>query len=337
MKWSQGYVKPAEGSESLSRVVSLHDHRCHRPDGVGQQSAVGRTLLPVRLLPTQFRRLRHALAGVPATDRWDRIRIFFSGTKGGSLGQLAATNGPSSVDDLNCHFLICNGNGSRRRRDPGHREVAEAVVDSARPDLAGLRSDYPHLLSRRRGLRPGHQLPTQASRDAPGSPVPQVPRPRRERLPAAGLSVVLETPHPHTDPARIPIRHYNRYRPYTFPPDPAFRRAPTVKQFARATRGLGRAQLNRYGFDMAGEGMIACRMPLRGPVAAVKCDERSRTRPLIKEQRMGVWLQIVPGVSFRVGVHSDRRRSREHYCTFGEATSFCGAGFSWPGFIQSAR
>ena len=44
-------------------------------------------------------------------DRWNRIEIFFSGTRGGSLDQLAAMHGQAGADDLNCHFVLCNGNG----------------------------------------------------------------------------------------------------------------------------------------------------------------------------------------------------------------------------------
>jgi len=44
-------------------------------------------------------------------DRWSRIEIFFSGTCGGSLEQLATTHGQTGAADLNCHFLLCNGNG----------------------------------------------------------------------------------------------------------------------------------------------------------------------------------------------------------------------------------
>lgn len=45
-------------------------------------------------------------------NRWDSIEIFFSGTKAGSVPQLAALHGLNNAADLNCHFVICNGNGS---------------------------------------------------------------------------------------------------------------------------------------------------------------------------------------------------------------------------------
>lgn len=45
------------------------------------------------------------------SDRWDKIEVFYSNTKGGDLEQLAALNGLTSSDDLNFHFLICNSFG----------------------------------------------------------------------------------------------------------------------------------------------------------------------------------------------------------------------------------
>lgn len=47
-----------------------------------------------------------------APDRWNSIEIFFSGTKGGSLAELAAARGTAGAAELNCHFVICNGNGA---------------------------------------------------------------------------------------------------------------------------------------------------------------------------------------------------------------------------------
>jgi hypothetical protein len=43
--------------------------------------------------------------------RWNRIEIYYSGTKAGNIEQLASINGLSSPDDINCHFVICNGLG----------------------------------------------------------------------------------------------------------------------------------------------------------------------------------------------------------------------------------
>jgi hypothetical protein len=43
--------------------------------------------------------------------RWDRIEIYYSGTKAGNIEQLASLSGLASVKDINCHFVICNGLG----------------------------------------------------------------------------------------------------------------------------------------------------------------------------------------------------------------------------------
>jgi len=43
--------------------------------------------------------------------RWDRIEIYYSGTKAGNVGQLASLGGLANVRDINCHFVICNGLG----------------------------------------------------------------------------------------------------------------------------------------------------------------------------------------------------------------------------------
>ncbi len=43
--------------------------------------------------------------------RWEHIEIFYSGTKAGNIEQLASINGLANSDDINCHFVICNGLG----------------------------------------------------------------------------------------------------------------------------------------------------------------------------------------------------------------------------------
>lgn len=45
-----------------------------------------------------------------APNRWNSIEIFFSGTQGGSLHQLAALQGSGDTANLDYHFVICNGN-----------------------------------------------------------------------------------------------------------------------------------------------------------------------------------------------------------------------------------
>lgn len=44
-------------------------------------------------------------------SRWNCIEIYFSDTKAGNVEQLAALAGLSSPQDINCHFVVCNGLG----------------------------------------------------------------------------------------------------------------------------------------------------------------------------------------------------------------------------------
>jgi hypothetical protein len=48
---------------------------------------------------------------VKSPDCWNRIEIYYSGTKSGSIEQLASLGGLASPTDINCHFIICNGLG----------------------------------------------------------------------------------------------------------------------------------------------------------------------------------------------------------------------------------
>jgi hypothetical protein len=54
-------------------------------------------------------------------DRWNCIQIYYSGTKAGNIDQLASLTGLASPEDLNCHFVICNGLGG----SDGHIQTAE--------------------------------------------------------------------------------------------------------------------------------------------------------------------------------------------------------------------
>ena len=45
--------------------------------------------------------------------RWKSIEIMFSNTKAGNIQQLASLSGCSSPEELNCHFVICNGLGGK--------------------------------------------------------------------------------------------------------------------------------------------------------------------------------------------------------------------------------
>lgn len=44
--------------------------------------------------------------------RWNRIEIHYSGTRTGSIEQLASLNGLARPEDINCHFCLCNGLGA---------------------------------------------------------------------------------------------------------------------------------------------------------------------------------------------------------------------------------
>lgn len=45
------------------------------------------------------------------SDRWQCIEIYYSNTKAGDIEQLASLNGFTNPEDLNCHFVVCNGLG----------------------------------------------------------------------------------------------------------------------------------------------------------------------------------------------------------------------------------
>ena len=45
-------------------------------------------------------------------NRWNCVEIFYSGTKGGNIDQLASLNGLSGPEEINCHFIVCNGLGA---------------------------------------------------------------------------------------------------------------------------------------------------------------------------------------------------------------------------------
>jgi len=45
------------------------------------------------------------------SSRWNRIEIYYSSTKAGNIEQLASLNGLAGPDNLNCHFVVCNGLG----------------------------------------------------------------------------------------------------------------------------------------------------------------------------------------------------------------------------------
>ncbi len=47
-----------------------------------------------------------------SSDRWSCIEIYYSGTKAGSIEQLASLSSLAGPEDIDCHFVICNGLGS---------------------------------------------------------------------------------------------------------------------------------------------------------------------------------------------------------------------------------
>lgn len=46
-----------------------------------------------------------------SSERWNWIEIYYSGTKAGNIEQLASLSGLASPEDINCHFVVCNGLG----------------------------------------------------------------------------------------------------------------------------------------------------------------------------------------------------------------------------------
>jgi hypothetical protein len=48
---------------------------------------------------------------VQSPARWESIEVYYSGTNAGNIEQLASVSGVASSDDINCHFVVCNGLG----------------------------------------------------------------------------------------------------------------------------------------------------------------------------------------------------------------------------------
>ncbi|HUW20849.1 MAG TPA: N-acetylmuramoyl-L-alanine amidase [Sedimentisphaerales bacterium] len=46
-----------------------------------------------------------------STGRWNSIEIYYSGTTAGNVAQLASLSGLAGPEDINCHFVVCNGLG----------------------------------------------------------------------------------------------------------------------------------------------------------------------------------------------------------------------------------
>ncbi|MHC4912325.1 MAG: peptidoglycan recognition protein family protein [Planctomycetota bacterium] len=61
-----------------------------------------------RLNPVE-RAIRSLAAQSPS--RWNCIEIYYSSTRAGNILQLASLSGLASAEDINCHFVVCNGLG----------------------------------------------------------------------------------------------------------------------------------------------------------------------------------------------------------------------------------
>ncbi|MDT8301583.1 MAG: hypothetical protein RQ760_08870 [Sedimentisphaerales bacterium] len=48
-----------------------------------------------------------------STRRWIQIEVCYSGTESGNIEQLALLSGVDGPEDVNYHFIICNGNGGK--------------------------------------------------------------------------------------------------------------------------------------------------------------------------------------------------------------------------------
>ncbi len=105
---ANGYVKSApstsSGQAACSKgpggVACIDDNRRGCPDGPRQSSSFSGRVCSFDLLPAQ------------APGRWECIEVYYSGTKAGNIEQLASLSGAASSDDINCHFVICNGLGA---------------------------------------------------------------------------------------------------------------------------------------------------------------------------------------------------------------------------------
>lgn len=73
-------------------------------------------------------------------DRYNSIEIYYSGTRAGNIDQLTSLNGLAGPEDLDCHFVICNGLGGRdgqiQQTEKWHRQwiiPAETSYGRRRP------------------------------------------------------------------------------------------------------------------------------------------------------------------------------------------------------------
>jgi hypothetical protein len=62
---------------------------------------------------TSLKSVEQVAAGgiIPSYGRWESVEVFYSNTAAGNIRQLAALEGLASAEDVNFHFLVCNGRG----------------------------------------------------------------------------------------------------------------------------------------------------------------------------------------------------------------------------------
>ena len=66
-------------------------------------------------------------------DHWQGIEIYYSGTRVGNIEWLAYLSGYRNPGELNCHFVICNGNGGEDGQiQTTEKWQAQAAVRSRR-------------------------------------------------------------------------------------------------------------------------------------------------------------------------------------------------------------
>ena len=48
---------------------------------------------------------------MPDKQKWDFIEVYYSGTNAGNIEEITRFNGLANSEDVNFHFLVCNGTG----------------------------------------------------------------------------------------------------------------------------------------------------------------------------------------------------------------------------------
>ncbi len=66
--------------------------------------------------------------------RWNRVEVYYSGTKAGNIEQLASLCGLNDPQDINCHFVVCNGlgagDGQIQKTEKWHRQWSAIPSDN---------------------------------------------------------------------------------------------------------------------------------------------------------------------------------------------------------------